>query len=92
MSFARRSGTEVSGNTPQSGLHQGERLHTMAVINTPNSLHHAEHFVHTYEGPDDMPGHVKCSLLGPSLLAAAEDDGKLRWRCGAVAPFLTLPH
>ena len=24
-------------------------------------------FVHTYEGPDDMPAHVKSSLLGNSL-------------------------
>ena len=24
-------------------------------------------FVHTYEGPDDMPAHVKASLLGNSL-------------------------
>ena len=26
------------------------------------------HFVHTCEGPDDMPAHVKSSLLGSSLL------------------------
>lgn len=25
-------------------------------------------YVHTLEGPDDMPAHVKASLLGPSLL------------------------
>jgi len=25
-------------------------------------------FVHTIEGPDDMPAHVKSSLLGPSLV------------------------
>ena len=25
-------------------------------------------FVHTIEGPDDMPAHVKSSLLGPSLI------------------------
>lgn len=24
-------------------------------------------YVHTLEGPDDMPAHVKCSLLGSSL-------------------------
>ncbi len=27
-----------------------------------------EFFVHTYEGPDDMPGHVKSSLFGVSIL------------------------
>ncbi|KEO73645.1 secondary thiamine-phosphate synthase enzyme YjbQ [Anditalea andensis] len=25
------------------------------------------HFIHTYEGPDDMPAHIKSSLLGNSL-------------------------
>jgi secondary thiamine-phosphate synthase enzyme len=27
----------------------------------------ADYFAHTLEGPDDMPAHVKASLLGPSL-------------------------
>ncbi len=25
------------------------------------------HFVHTYEGPDDMPAHLKASIFGPSV-------------------------
>lgn len=25
------------------------------------------HFIHTYEGPDDMPAHIKSSLLGNQL-------------------------
>jgi len=25
------------------------------------------HYVHTYEGPDDMPAHIKTSLLGSSV-------------------------
>src|SRR5690606_2603336 len=25
------------------------------------------HFVHTYEGPDDMPAHLKSSIIGSSL-------------------------
>jgi secondary thiamine-phosphate synthase enzyme len=25
------------------------------------------HFIHTYEGPDDMPAHIKSSLFGCSL-------------------------
>jgi secondary thiamine-phosphate synthase enzyme len=29
-------------------------------------------YVHTLEGPDDMPAHVKCSLLGCSLLIPVE--------------------
>jgi secondary thiamine-phosphate synthase enzyme len=28
---------------------------------------HAPFWTHTLEGPDDMPAHVKASLLGPSL-------------------------
>ena len=27
----------------------------------------ADYFAHTLEGPDDMPAHVKASLLGPAL-------------------------
>src|SRR3954470_10149770 len=27
----------------------------------------ADYFSHTLEGPDDMPAHIKASLLGPSL-------------------------
>lgn len=28
----------------------------------------ASYYQHDYEGDDDMPAHIKCSLLGPSLL------------------------
>jgi secondary thiamine-phosphate synthase enzyme len=27
----------------------------------------APYYQHTYEGPDDMPAHIKASLLGPSI-------------------------
>ena len=27
----------------------------------------ASYFVHTYEGPDDMPAHIKAALLGSSV-------------------------
>jgi len=33
-------------------------------------------YVHTVEGPDDMPAHVKASLLGSSLLIPVE-NGRL---------------
>ena len=33
-------------------------------------------FVHTVEGPDDMPAHVKASLLGSSLMIPVT-DGRL---------------
>ncbi len=28
----------------------------------------APYYVHTYEGPDDMPAHIKASLMGTSVL------------------------
>lgn len=34
------------------------------------------YFEHTYEGPDDMPAHIKASLLGPSLTIPIK-DGRL---------------
>ena len=37
----------------------------------------ARYWTHTLEGPDDMPAHVKASLLGPSLTLPI-GDGRLR--------------
>ncbi len=28
----------------------------------------ASYYIHTYEGPDDMPAHIKASLMGVSVL------------------------
>ncbi|NJB70568.1 secondary thiamine-phosphate synthase enzyme [Saonia flava] len=28
---------------------------------------HAPYYIHTYEGPDDMPAHIKASLMGTSI-------------------------
>jgi len=36
-----------------------------------------EFFEHTYEGPDDMPGHMKCSLLGCSATVPLLDGAPL---------------
>ena len=36
----------------------------------------ARYWTHTYEGPDDMPAHIKASLLGPSLTLPVA-DGRL---------------
>ena len=33
----------------------------------------APYFTHTLEGPDDMPAHIKASLLGPSLHLPVRD-------------------
>ncbi len=34
---------------------------------------HADYWTHTLEGPDDMPAHIKASLLGPSLTIPVRD-------------------
>ncbi|MAQ76542.1 MAG: secondary thiamine-phosphate synthase [Aquimarina sp.] len=34
------------------------------------------YYIHTYEGPDDMPAHIKASLLGNSILIPIT-NGKL---------------
>ena len=31
------------------------------------------YYIHTYEGPDDMPAHLKCSMMGSSLLIPVAD-------------------
>ena len=36
----------------------------------------ASYYIHTYEGPDDMPAHIKASLLGNSVLIPIT-NGKL---------------
>ena len=36
----------------------------------------APYWTHTMEGPDDMPAHIKASLLGPSL-SLPVSDGRL---------------
>lgn len=33
----------------------------------------APYFIHTYEGPDDMPAHIKASLLGSSVTIPISD-------------------
>ena len=32
-------------------------------------------WTHTFEGPDDMPAHIKASLMGPSLTLPVRDGG-----------------
>lgn len=36
----------------------------------------AAYYIHTYEGPDDMPAHIKASLMGTSVQIPIT-DGKL---------------
>jgi secondary thiamine-phosphate synthase enzyme len=37
---------------------------------------HAPYYIHTYEGPDDMPAHIKAVLLGNSVTVPIR-DGRL---------------
>ena len=37
------------------------------VVRPRGAGRRADYFAHTLEGPDDMPAHIKSSLLGPSL-------------------------
>ncbi|MBK8049246.1 MAG: YjbQ family protein [Anaerolineales bacterium] len=37
----------------------------------------APHYTHNYEGPDDMPAHIKTMLIGPSLTIPIT-DGQLK--------------
>lgn len=37
----------------------------------------ATHYVHTLEGPDDMPAHIKTSLMGPGVTVPVA-NGRLR--------------
>jgi secondary thiamine-phosphate synthase enzyme len=38
---------------------------------------HAPYYLHTYEGPDDMPAHIKAVLLGSSVTVPIS-NGRLR--------------
>ena len=38
----------------------------------------APYYIHTYEGPDDMPAHIKSSLLGSSV-SFPVSDGQPNW-------------
>ena len=51
----------INENADASVRHDMEKhLDTMVPKNAP-------YFVHTYEGPDDMPAHIKSSMMGSSV-------------------------
>jgi len=35
----------------------------------------APYYIHTYEGPDDMPAHIKASLMGSSVMIPVTNGG-----------------
>lgn len=50
------------------------------------------HYRHSDEGPDDMPAHVKSSLMGPSLTVPVGNGRLVRPPAGATASATTAPH
>ena len=60
---------------PGTGAGAGARLEDNLNRVVPETWND-EFFKHTYEGPDDMPGHVKSSLMGASITVPVV-DGKL---------------
>lgn len=49
----------------------------------------APYYIHTYEGPDDMPAHIKASLLGSSITVPVQNG---RFRLGAWQGIYLCEH
>jgi secondary thiamine-phosphate synthase enzyme len=49
----------------------------------------APYYIHTYEGPDDMPAHIKAVLLGSSLTVPIRDG---RFRMGTWQGIYLCEH
>ena len=49
----------------------------------------AHYWTHTLEGADDMPAHIKASLLGPSLTLPISGGG---WRSGRGRAIYLCEH
>src|SRR5215212_6060506 len=74
---------EVSEAVPELGelrvgLAHVHILHTSASLTlnenaSPAVPEDAPYWTHTVEGPDDMPAHIKASVLGPSLTLPVRD-------------------
>ena len=47
-------------------------MYSNVVVEVVPEKWHYEFFQHTMEGPDDMTGHLKCSMLGCSATLTAK--------------------
>ena len=68
-----------------------EWLHRTVPPSTDSSL---SYLTHTFEGPDDMPGHIKAMLL-PVSLQIPVADGRMRlgtWQGIYLVEHRTRPH
>ena len=64
--FCQHTSASLTVSERSIGSGAGDRLERALNDTVPESWND-EFFVHTYEGPDDMPGHVKASIMGPSI-------------------------
>jgi secondary thiamine-phosphate synthase enzyme len=64
--FCQHTSASLTVSDSSTGSGAGDRLERALNDTVPESWND-EFFVHTYEGPDDMPGHVKASIMGPSI-------------------------
>lgn len=59
----------INENTDSSvGKDMESHINVMVPENAP-------YYMHTYEGPDDMPAHIKSSLMGSSVQIPITDGG-----------------
>lgn len=72
--FVKHTSASVAASE-RGAVDAGERLEAALNAVVPERWND-EFFTHTYEGPDDMPGHVKSSLMGVSLTLPVA-DGRL---------------
>lgn len=68
-----------------------EFLHRLVPPTTDPSMHY---LTHVYEGPDDMPGHIKAALLPVSLSVPVRAGAMLlgRWQGIYVVEHRSAPH
>ncbi|MEO3415699.1 secondary thiamine-phosphate synthase enzyme YjbQ [Roseovarius sp. CAU 1744] len=73
---------------------QGDLLHYFQRLVPPSSDSSMAYLTHTYEGPDDMPAHIKAAML-PVSLSIPVSDGRLAlgtWQGIYVFEHRNAPH
>jgi secondary thiamine-phosphate synthase enzyme len=73
---------------------QTDLLEYLKRLVPPSSHPSMSYLVHTYEGPDDMPAHIKAALL-PTCLTIPVDAGQMllgTWQGVYLVEHRTHPH
>ena len=77
------AGCRYSSSTPAHSLTINENADPDVRVDFETAMNHAVPetlpYVHTLEGPDDMPAHVKSSMMGSSVMIPI-GDGRLATR------------